>query len=117
MIGCMLNRLTLLASTDDPKLAELFARTEPKRLSCSGAAQPDRAADWVSGSKTRVCEAGSDKTSHEVGILPDFCMQVLPQKRHNAGQCGAIDLVAPHHQRIMSKAKSATAIRQPARGL
>jgi hypothetical protein len=49
MIGCMLNRLTLLASTDDPKLAELFARTEPKRLSCSGAAQPDRAADWVSG--------------------------------------------------------------------
>jgi hypothetical protein len=47
MIGCMLNRLTLLASADDPKLAELFART--KRWSCTGSQLPDRAADWVSG--------------------------------------------------------------------
>jgi hypothetical protein len=49
MIGCMLNRLTLLASADDPKLAEFFARTEPMRGNCTGLAQPNRAADWVSG--------------------------------------------------------------------
>ena len=48
-IGCMLNRLTLLASADDPKLAELFARTEPKRASCTGSPGADRATDWVSG--------------------------------------------------------------------
>jgi hypothetical protein len=48
-IGCMLNRLTLLASADDAKLAELFARTEPKRANCTGSPQTDRAADWVSG--------------------------------------------------------------------
>jgi hypothetical protein len=49
MIGCMLNRLTLLASADDPKLAELFARAEPERGSCTGSTQPNRAANWVSG--------------------------------------------------------------------
>jgi hypothetical protein len=49
MIGCMLNRLTLLASADDPKLAEFFARTETKRASCTGSTQPGRAIDWVSG--------------------------------------------------------------------
>jgi hypothetical protein len=48
-IGCMLNRLTLLAPTEDPKLAELFGRTEPKRASCAGLGPPGRAADWVSG--------------------------------------------------------------------
>ena len=48
MIGCMLNRLTLLGSADDPKLAELFARTEPKRAACIGPLQTGRA-DWVSG--------------------------------------------------------------------
>jgi hypothetical protein len=49
MIGCMLNRLTLLASADDPKLAELFARAEPKRASCTGSPQAERTANWVSG--------------------------------------------------------------------
>ena len=39
-IGCMLNRLTLLASGNEPKLAELFARAELKRGSCAGAATP-----------------------------------------------------------------------------
>ena len=48
MIGCMLNRLTLLGSADDAKLAELFARTEPKRAACLGPAQTERT-DWVSG--------------------------------------------------------------------
>jgi hypothetical protein len=48
MIGCMLNRLTLLGSADDPGLAELFARTELKRTACTGLPQTGRA-DWVSG--------------------------------------------------------------------
>jgi len=41
-IGCLLNRLTLLASGNEPKLAELFAHAELKRGSC--AANPS---DWV----------------------------------------------------------------------
>ena len=48
LIGCMLNRLTLLASADDPGLAELFARMEPKRAACTASQQTGRA-DWVSG--------------------------------------------------------------------
>jgi hypothetical protein len=34
-IGCILNRLILLTTGNEPKLAELFARTELKRGSCS----------------------------------------------------------------------------------
>ena len=49
LIGCMLNRLTLLASADDPKLSELFARLAPKRTTCAGSTQPSRATDWVNG--------------------------------------------------------------------
>jgi hypothetical protein len=43
-IGCMLSRLTLLTSGNEPKLAGLFARAELKRGNC--AATP---ADWVTG--------------------------------------------------------------------
>jgi hypothetical protein len=43
-VGCMLNRLTLLASGIEPKLAELFANAELKRGSCA----PDPS-DWVTG--------------------------------------------------------------------
>jgi hypothetical protein len=50
-IGCMLNRLTLLASGNEPKLAELFARAELKRGSCAGAATPAVSADWVMGAE------------------------------------------------------------------
>ena len=46
-IGCMLNRLTLLASGNEPKLAELFAHAELKRGSCATAAAPAVSADWV----------------------------------------------------------------------
>ena len=42
-IGCMLDRLTLLAS--EPKLAELFARAEPRRSNCAATS----ASDWVTG--------------------------------------------------------------------
>lgn len=44
-IGCMLNRLTLLAAGSDSKIAELFARAELKRGTCNPAPVPG---DWVS---------------------------------------------------------------------
>jgi hypothetical protein len=50
-IGCMLNRLTLLASGNEPKLAELFARAELKRGNCTTAATPAIPADWVMGNE------------------------------------------------------------------
>ena len=44
-IACLLNRLTLLASGNEPKLAEFFAHAELKRRACDGAA----ASDWLLG--------------------------------------------------------------------
>lgn len=52
-IGCMLDRLMLLATGNDPKLAELFARAELKRGSCAPAsAAPLLSADWVTGAQS-----------------------------------------------------------------
>jgi hypothetical protein len=48
-IGCMLDRLTLLASGNEPKLAELFARAELKRTGCGGPTAVS--ADWVTGAE------------------------------------------------------------------
>ena len=45
-IGCMLNRLILLASGNEPRLAELFARAELKRGSCTAVTL-----DWVAGAE------------------------------------------------------------------
>jgi hypothetical protein len=50
-IGCMLNRLTLLAAGNEPKLAELFARAELKRGSCATAATSAVSADWIAGAE------------------------------------------------------------------
>ena len=44
-IACTLNRLTLLTSGSEPKLAELFAHAELKRRSCDPAGSPD----WLLG--------------------------------------------------------------------
>jgi hypothetical protein len=44
-IGCMLDRLTLLASGNEPKLADLFARAELKRGNCAATSS----SDWVTG--------------------------------------------------------------------
>jgi hypothetical protein len=48
-IGCMLDRLTLLASGNEPKLAELFARSELRRNGCGAAAS--MSANWVTGAE------------------------------------------------------------------
>jgi hypothetical protein len=50
-IGCMLNRLTLLAAGNEPKLAELFARAELRRGSCTSPAASAVSADWVTGAE------------------------------------------------------------------
>lgn len=47
-IGCMLDRLTLLTSGNDPKLAELFAHAELKRSGCAGTSLM---ADWMSSTE------------------------------------------------------------------
>ena len=49
-ISCMLNRLTLLNTGNDPKLAELFARAELRRGGCATSAIPTLSADWLTGS-------------------------------------------------------------------
>jgi hypothetical protein len=46
-IGCMLDRLTLLTSGNEPRLAELFARADLRRSGCGAASAV--AADWVTG--------------------------------------------------------------------
>jgi hypothetical protein len=48
-VGCILSRLMLLTSGNDPKLAELFARAELRRGSCAASATPAASADWVTG--------------------------------------------------------------------
>jgi hypothetical protein len=50
-IGCILDRLILLAAGNDPKLAELFAHAELKRGSCGPASAPANSADWVTGAQ------------------------------------------------------------------
>jgi hypothetical protein len=48
-ISCMLNRLTLLSTGNDPKLAELFARAELRRADCASSTAPVLSADWLTG--------------------------------------------------------------------
>ncbi len=51
-IGCILNRLILLAAGNDPKLAELFAHAELRRGNCTPtSAAPITSADWVTGAQ------------------------------------------------------------------
>ncbi|MBR1207723.1 MULTISPECIES: hypothetical protein [unclassified Bradyrhizobium] len=50
-IICMLNRLTLLAAGNDPRLAALFAHAELRRTDCVTSGPPALSADWVMGSE------------------------------------------------------------------
>ena len=47
-VVCMLDRLTLLVSGNEPKLAELFAHAELKRIGCAG---PSLMADWMTSTE------------------------------------------------------------------
>jgi hypothetical protein len=53
-IACTLNRLILLTSGNEPKLAEMFARAELRRGSCGAAAAPTISADWMTGAQNPV---------------------------------------------------------------
>ena len=55
-IGCMLDRLTLLVSGNEPKLAELFARSELRRIGCGAAISVS--ADWVTGAENPRLRGG-----------------------------------------------------------
>ena len=46
-VGCMLDRLTLLTSGNEPKLAELFARAELNRRNCGPAGRSAASGDWI----------------------------------------------------------------------
>jgi len=46
-VGCELNRLILLTSGNEPKLAELFAHAELRRGSCVTEASTAASADWM----------------------------------------------------------------------
>lgn len=46
-ISCLLNRLTLLVSGNDPKLAEFFARAELRRGNCPNSPLAAESTDWV----------------------------------------------------------------------
>jgi hypothetical protein len=48
-LGCTLNRLTLLSAGNDPRLAELFARAELRRDTCSMTQVP--AAGWLASAE------------------------------------------------------------------
>jgi hypothetical protein len=51
IIGCMFDRLTLLTAGNEPNLAELFARAELKRGTCTGAAPSPTSLDWVTATE------------------------------------------------------------------
>jgi hypothetical protein len=50
-IGCMLDRLILLTAGNDPKLAELFAQAELRRVSCAPASASVTSANWVTSAQ------------------------------------------------------------------
>jgi hypothetical protein len=57
-VSCILSRLILLTAGNDPKLAELFARAELRRGSCTPADTPAIAADWVTGAENPPLRGG-----------------------------------------------------------
>ena len=53
-IACTLNRLILLTSGNEPKLAEMFARAELRRGSCGAAGATTISADWMTAAQNPV---------------------------------------------------------------
>ena len=57
-IGCVLSRLILLTAGNDPKLAELFARAELRRGSCTASATAATSVDWVTSAENPALRGG-----------------------------------------------------------
>ena len=57
-VGCILNRLILLTSGNEPKLAELFARAELKRGSCTPPTTSTPSVDWVTDAENPRLRSG-----------------------------------------------------------
>lgn len=58
-ISCMLSHLVLLSAGNDPKLAEIFARAELRRSTCTAAtAQTAMSVDWVTGARNPSLRGG-----------------------------------------------------------
>jgi hypothetical protein len=57
-IGCILNRLILLTSGNEPKLAELFARAELRRGSCALTAMAALSTDWLTAAENPRLRGG-----------------------------------------------------------
>jgi hypothetical protein len=57
-IGCVLSRLILLTAGNDQKLAELFARAELKRGSCTASVTPAASVDWVTSAENPALRGG-----------------------------------------------------------
>jgi hypothetical protein len=57
-VSCILNRLILLTAGNDPKLAELFARAELRRGSCTPADTSATPPDWVTGAQNPSLRGG-----------------------------------------------------------
>lgn len=55
-LGCTLNRLTLLSAGNDPRLAELFARAELKRDTCSMTQAPPTG--WLASADAPLLRGG-----------------------------------------------------------
>jgi hypothetical protein len=57
-VGCILNRLMLLTAGNEPKLAELFARAELKRVGCTPAPTLAPRVDWVTDAQNPRLRSG-----------------------------------------------------------
>ena len=57
-IGCILGRLILLTAGNDPKLAELFARAELRRGSCTASTTSAASVDWVTSAENPALRGG-----------------------------------------------------------
>jgi len=57
-IGCLLSRLILLAAGNEPKLAELFARAELRRVDCTLIAASVTSPNWMTSAETPPLRGG-----------------------------------------------------------
>ena len=95
-VGCMLNRLILLTSGNEPKLAELFARAELRRG--DGAAAPALDLGGRGNRRAKPEAARQPLIGHFGKVL--VSMQLSAFGRIIVRWCGPIDLVTPCPRRL-----------------